>query len=133
MADQQQLRKSYITIPLSLAAVAAGVATFIATHAMRVISAQLTLSNVGTGAGATTVIAKLNGNAIATSAALTLTVAGGVKAVKATVPGTTTAQSYPGGLRVNAGDTITVDVTALPATTSPAIASVILSVTQLDI
>lgn len=133
MTDVQQLRKSYIPLPLSLAAVAAGIATFIASHPMRILSAQLCLSGVGTGAGATTVAVKINGTAVALSAPLTLTVAGGVKAVKSTVIGTATAQSYPGGIRVNAGDTITVDVTALPATTSPAVAQVLLGVTQLDI
>lgn len=133
MADQQQLRKSYISLPLSLAAVAAGIATFIASHPMRILSAQLCVSNVGTGAGATTVAVNLNGSAVALSAPLTLTVAGGVKAVKSTVIGATSAQSYPGGIRVNANDTITVDVTALPGTTSPAVAHVLLSVTQLDI
>jgi hypothetical protein len=131
MSDQQQLRRSYLPLQLSLAAVAAGVATFIATHPMRLISAQLNLSDVGTGTGGTTALVKLNGTAITTSAPLTLTVAGGVKAVKATIPGTT--QSYPSGIRVNAGDTITVDVTALPGTTSPKIAAVTLSITQLDV
>jgi hypothetical protein len=133
MADQQQLRKSYISLPLSLAAAAAGIATFIASHPMRILSAQLCLSDVGTGAGATTVAVNINGTAVALIAPLTLTVAGGVKAVKSDALGLVNGQSYPGGIRVNKNDTVTVDVSAIPATTSPKIAHVVLSVTQLDI
>jgi hypothetical protein len=133
MDQQQQLRKSYISLPLSLAAVAAGIATFIATHPMRILSAQLALSDVGTGAGATTVAVNVNGTAVALSAPLTLTVAGGVKAVKSNLPGAATSQAYPGGLRVNANDVITVDITAIPGTTVPKVGHVVLSVTQLDI
>jgi len=131
MDQQQQLRKSYLPLQLSLAAVAAGVATFIAGHPFRILSAQLNLSDVGTGSGGTTAVVKINGTAVTTSAPLALTVAGAVKAVKVGVPGTT--QSYPGGIRVNNGDTITVDITALPGTTSPKIAAVTLGITQLDV
>ncbi len=132
MPDQQQLRRSYITLPLpGSPAVGASLATFIATHPMRVISAQLVVSDTGVGAGATTVLLKQNGSALATTAPLSVAQGAAVHATRSTLPGTT--QSYPGGDRVNPGDTLTVDVTAVPATTSPKAAAVILSVVQLDI
>jgi hypothetical protein len=132
MSSQEQLRRSYITLSLPASpAVGAGQSTFIATHPMRIISAQLGVSDTGTGAGATTVALNQNGMAIATTAALTIAQGAATKATKSALPGTT--QSYPGGQRVNIGDVITVDVTAVPATTAPKAATVILSVTQLDV
>jgi hypothetical protein len=129
MSQQEQLRRSYITLHLPASpAVGAGQATLIATHPMRIIGAQLTLSDTGTGAGATTVAVNQNGTALATSAALSVAQGAATKATKVTFLGTT--QNYPGGERVNIGDTITVDVTAVPATTAPKAAAVILSVVQ---
>jgi hypothetical protein len=132
MMNEQQLRKSYLTLHLPAPVVAAvALATFIATHPMRVLSAQIAASDSGVGAGGTTAIVKLNGVALTTDAALTVAVGAAVNATKVNVIGTVS--SYPGGQSVRPGDVITVDVTAVPGTTSPKSVSIILSLTQLDV
>lgn len=129
---QDILRRSTITLPLpGSPAVAAGVATFIAPRPTRIVKAQLALSDSGAGAGATTVILKQNGTQLTTQAALTVAQGAAVNATITSVIGTV--QNYPGGQRVNAGDVITVDVTAVPAGAAPKAAAVILSVVEMDV
>ncbi len=126
------LRRSFITLPLpGSPAVAVGLATFIASRPLRIIDAQLALSDSGVGAGATTVAVNLNGTALTLSAPLTVAQGAAVAGTLAAVIGTT--QAYPGGQRVNKGDVVTVDVTAVPATTAPKAAAVILTVVEQDI
>jgi len=127
---QDSYRKSFLTLPLQpVLAVATAVITFIAPRPFRVIGAQLCLSDKGTGTGATTANVNVNGTAINPASSLSITVAGSVTAVN--TPITLNAQ-FPGGLRVNKGDVITVDVTAVPGTTVPKNGNVILDLVQLD-
>jgi hypothetical protein len=57
MADQQQLRRSYITLPLpGLPAIGVALATFIASRPARILAAQLCLSDTGAGAVTSAII-----------------------------------------------------------------------------
>jgi ABC-type sulfate transport system permease component len=98
---------------------------------MRIVSAQIGLSDTGAGAGATAVQVNRNGVALVTTTALSVAQGAAAKAVKATVSGTPA--SYPGGQGVQPGDVITVDVLSVPAVTPPKVVTVVLSVTQTDV
>jgi hypothetical protein len=124
-------RKNFLTMVLfGPLAVANGVATFIATHRCRIASAQLGLTDTGTGAGATTVRININGNAITGAADLSLAGAGANKAVSSNI--VLGSNQFPGGALIQPGDVVTVDVTAVPATTVPKGGTVTLDLTQVD-
>lgn len=129
---QDNFRRSTLTLPLpgSPLAAAVGVVTIIVQRAMRIARAQLCLWGTGTGAGATTVNVNVNGNPINAAASLSIAGAAGTNAVACLI---TTDSQYPGGFRVNPGDTVTVDIAAVPATTQPKGGFVALDVEQLDI
>lgn len=127
---QDSFRKSFLTLPLQpTLAVATAVITYIAQRPMRVIGAQLCLSDTGTGTGATTANVKVNGNTIIPASSLSIAVGAGANAVN--TPVTLNAQ-YPGGFRVNKKDVITVDVSAVPGTTVPKNGNIVLDVVELD-
>lgn len=127
---QDSFRRSTITIPLpGPLAAANGVATYTAPRMMRIASAQLCLSDTGTGAGSTNVNVNVNGNAINAANALSIAGAAGGKSVSTTIIDDS---QYPGGFRLNKGDTVTVDVTAVPATTQPKAGFVVLDVVEVD-
>lgn len=128
---QDSLRKSYLPLTLFGAlAVAASVATYKVTRTGVLIGAQLALTDSGTGAGNTSVVVKKNGTAITP----TLSVAGAAASPNATTTAMVNsgASPYPAGTLVQAGDVITVDITALPATTSPKAGTVYLDYVQID-
>lgn len=128
----EQLRRSYITLHLAPAvAVGVGLATLIATFPMRVVSAQVVASDSGVGAGATTVVVRKNGVAISTLAPLSIPQGAATLATSEGFIGAP--NNYPGGEGAIKGDILTVDVTAVPATTSPKSVSVILSIVQTDV
>jgi len=107
-----------VTIPLFGAlAVAAGVATWLAQLRLRIVDAELSLKDTGTGAGSTTVDVKLNGTTILAAGALSIAGAAATKAIRATPVG---GVGEPSGVEVAPNDSITVDVSAIPATTAPA-------------
>ncbi|HEX4039071.1 MAG TPA: hypothetical protein VHX37_13505 [Acidobacteriaceae bacterium] len=127
---QDSFRRSTITIPLPAPPAAAnGVATYVAPRMMRIASAQLCLSDTGTGAGATNVNLKVNGNAI--NAANSLSIAGAASG-KSLSTEIIDDSNFPGGFRLNSGDTVTVDVTSVPATTVPKAAFIVLDMVQVD-
>ncbi len=126
---EQGFRKSNLTLPLpSALAVLVAASTFIATAKGRISHAQLSLSDTGTGAGSTQVAVKVNGTAITPAGGIAIAGAAATKAAVVPVNG-----FYPGGALVNPGDVVTVDVVAVPATTLPKQASVILEITQIDV
>jgi hypothetical protein len=128
----QQLRKSYVTLQLPASpAVGVALATFIARNPMRILSAQITASDTGTGAGATTVIVKKNGVQIPTQTALSIAQGAATHATSGSFIGSPI--SYPGGEGFLPNDVLTVDLTAVPATTSPKSVSVILHIVQTDV
>ena len=129
---QDSFRRSTITLPLpGPLAASAGQATYVAPRNMRIASAQLCLSDTGSGAGSTNANVNVNGSAV--NAANSLSIAGGAggKSVSASITGGS--QGFPGGAGVNAGDTITVDITAVPATTQPKAGFVVLDVVEVDV
>lgn len=127
---QDSFRKSYLTLPLQpTVAVATAVITYIVQRPMKVIGMQLCLSDTGTGTGATTVNVNVNGTAINAGGSLSIAVGAASNAVN-TTPNVST--GYPGGYGVAKGDVITVDVTAVPGTTVPKNANVILDLLQTD-
>lgn len=129
---QDSFRRFNVTLPLpgSPLAAANGVCTFIARRPMRIASAQLCLSDTGTGAGSTNVNVKVNGNAINAANSLSLAGAAGSKSVESDI---VTGTEFPGGYRVNVGDTVTVDIASVPATTTPKGGFVMLDCLELDI
>jgi protein involved in polysaccharide export with SLBB domain len=104
---------------------------FIATHRARISNAQLCLSDTGTGAGATTAVLKVNGVAVTSAGALS--VAQGAASPRVNTLVVAGSNEYPGGALINPGDVVTVDITAVPATTVPKAACVILDLTQVDV
>jgi hypothetical protein len=128
---QETLRKSFLTLPLTgPLAVANGAATFIATHKARIAAVQLTLSDTGTGAGSTKAMVNVNGAAITADGNLAIAGAAAGKAVQS--PVSLGVNNYPGGALINPGDTVTIDISAVPATAAPKGGSVILDLTQVD-
>ena len=129
---QDSFRRSTITLPLPAPLAAAnGVATYISPRPQRIARAQLCLSDTGTGAGATTVNVDVNGVAVNAAGSLSIAGAAGTKAVSADITGGD--NNYPGGARLNAGDVVTVDVAAVPGTTVPKAAFVVLDIVEVDI
>jgi hypothetical protein len=132
MIQEQLLRRSQITLPLpSVLAIGASLSTFIAPYPFRIIGAQLVASDSGVGAGATTVIVKRNGMQVPTQAPLS--VAQGAATLSTMEPFIGTPSNYPGGQGISKGDKLTVDCTAIPATTPPKCVVLILSVVQTDV
>jgi hypothetical protein len=128
---QDSFRKSLLTLPLlPTLAVLAAAATYIAQRPFRIIGAQLCLSGPGTGAGATTV--NVNVNAVAINPGGSLSIAVGAAANAVNTPISLDSQ-YPGGFRVNKGDVITVDITAVPGTTVPKLGFVVLDLVEIDV
>jgi len=125
------LRRSYVSLALpGNLAVAAGVAGFVAEFPANIVKAQLYLGSTGTGAGSTTVTVKKNGTAILPAAGLTIA---GAAAGKTAESATTKPEGLPGGVRIDVGDVITVDVSAIPGTTASANGEVKLHIVQSDI
>jgi hypothetical protein len=128
---QDSFRKSLLTLPLQpTLAVATAAITYIVQRPSRVIGAQLCLSDSGTGAGATTVNVLVNAVAINPAASLSIAVGAGSNAVNTPI---SLDSQYPGGFRVNKGDVITVNVTAVPGTTVPKNANVVLDLVEIDV
>lgn len=129
---QDSFRRSTLTFPLPVALVASvGQVTYISPRPQRIAGAQLCLSDTGTGAGATTVNIKVNGVAINAAGSLSIAGAAGTKSIGAGI--TAGSNQFPGGARVNKGDVITVDVAAVPGTTVPKAAFVVLDIVEIDI
>ena len=130
---QDSFRRSTITLPLpgSPLAAANGVCTYVPPRPMRIAGAQLCLSDTGTGSGATNVNVKVNGTAINGANTLSIAGAAGTKQVGTGISAGT--NNYPGGARVNKGDTITVDIASVPATTQPKGGFVVLDVVEVDV
>lgn len=129
---QDSFRRSSITLPLPAAlAASVGQATYVSPRPQLIVGAELCLSDTGTGAGATNVNINVNGAAI--NVASSLSIAGGAagKSVSTLISGGT--QRFPGGAAVNTGDTVTVDLTAVPATTVPKAAFVVLDMIEFDV
>lgn len=129
---QDSFRRSTITLPLPGAlAAGAGQASYTSPRSQRIASAQLCLSDTGTGAGTTEVAIKVNGTAITAAGDLAIAGAAGTKTIsKAIVKGS---NQFPGGARLNAGDVVTVDVSSVPATTQPKAGFVVLDIVEVDI
>jgi hypothetical protein len=108
-----------------------GQVSFTSQRGQLITSAQLCLSDTGIGAGATTVNVKVNGNAINPAGSLSIAQGAASKSVTAEITGNP--NPYPGGERINPGDTITVDVTAVPATTAPKAGFVVLDIIEVDV
>lgn len=126
----ETLRRSFIPLHLfGNLAVAASVATFTVPRSLVLSRAQLSLPGSGTGAGGTTVDVKVNGIAVITA----ITVASAAANPTATQLASPSAGTYPSGWRLNAGDVVTVDVTAVPGTTVPPGGVVYLDVVQVDV
>lgn len=128
---QDSFRRSTITLPTP-ATVAAGtaVASYTAPRPMRIAGAQLSLSSTGTGSGSTKAVIKVNGVAITAANDLSIASAATNKTVSIAV--SLGSNQFPGGARINAGDLVTVDITAVPGTTVPGCATVILDVVEVD-
>jgi hypothetical protein len=128
---QDSFRRSHLTLPLP-APLAAGVAkaTFVATQKTRIHTAQLSLSDSGTGAGGTEVTIKVNGVAITTAG--DLLIAGGAAGLTKSKVITKGSNQFPGGALLNIGDIVTVDIASVPATTQPAAGFVVLDLVQVD-
>ncbi|MEZ2347422.1 hypothetical protein [Terriglobus sp. RCC_193] len=125
----EKIGRSYVTLPLMGAlAVGAGVVAFVAPRPMRISGAQLVLKATGTGAGNTTAQIKVGANNIL-KADLTIAGAAATKYVKQSAKG----GGVPSGYDVNEGDVITVDITAIPATTAPTDGYVILHIAQVEV
>lgn len=125
----EKIGRSYVTLPLLGApAVGAGVAAFVAPHALRISGAQLFLKSTGTGAGSTTAQVKVGANNIL-QADLTIAAAAATKYVKQSARG----GGVPGGYDVNAGDVVTVNITAIPGTTAPTDGYVVLHIAQVEV
>jgi len=118
------------TLPAQTYGLAAGVgqATWNVERPVSVSGAQLCLSDTGTGAGNTTVNIKQNGTLIAT-----ISIAGAAGSKSAKTPISSPQSQFPSGVRLNVGDVITIDVAAVPATTSPKAGAVVLDVYELDV
>lgn len=130
---QDSFRRSTITLPLpgSPLAASVGQASYTAPRPQLIAGAQLCLSDTGTGAGATA--AQINVNGVAITAAGDLSIAGAAGGKTASKSITLGSNQYPGGARINAGDTVTVDVASVPATTVPKAAFVVLDVVEVDV
>jgi hypothetical protein len=129
---QDSFRRSTITLPTpSVVAAANGVASYTAPRPMRIAGAQLCLSDSGTGAGATKAVIKVNGVAVTAANDLSIAGAAANKTVSSSV--TLGSNQFPGGARLNKGDLVTVDITAVPGTTVPALAFVVLDIVEVDI
>jgi hypothetical protein len=127
---QDSFRRSTITLPLPTPLTATNsVATYVSPRKQRVSQAQLCLSDTGTGAGATTVNVKVNGTAINAVGSLSVAVGAGSPAVSTTI---ISGSQYPGGTLLNKGDTVTVDVAAVPGTTVPKLGFLVLDVLEVD-
>jgi len=120
-----------LTLLLPALAVANGVATYVAQHRARIHRAQLCLSDTGTGAGSTKVRVKVNGNDVTGAADLSVAQGAATPAVDMAVNAGT--NLFPGGALINPGDVVTVDVMAVPATTVPKCAFVVLDLVQVDV
>lgn len=129
---QERFRRSTITLPLPAPIAASdGQATYVSPRSQRIVRAQLCLSDTGTGAGSTNANININGNAVNAANSLSIAGAAAAKSVSADITGGS--QGFPGGARLNDGDTVTVDVTAVPATTQPKGGFVVLDVVEIDI
>ena len=128
---QDSFRRSTLTLPTPATVAAAnGVASYTAPRKMRIAGAQLCLSDSGTGAGATKAVINVNGVPIIAANDLSIAGAAGNKTVGVGV--SLGSNQYPGGALVNKGDLITVDITAVPGTTVPKCATVVLDMLELD-
>jgi hypothetical protein len=129
---QDSFRRSTLTFPLPAPlTVSVGQVTYTAPRPQRIAGAQLCLSDTGTGSGATTV--NINVNGVAVNAVGSLSIAGAATGKSIGTAITGGSNNYPGGARINAGDVVTVDVTAVPGTTVPKAAFVVLDIVEIDI
>lgn len=122
-------------VPLFIAgalAVIAGRATFSPMRKLLVLNTEFALGVVETGAGNTTVAIKKNGNLIGGATDLSIPEESGTKFVKAK-PSVGIVGGEPSGVMIDVGDTITVDVTAVPATTPGTDAAIYLHCAEIDV
>ena len=128
---QESFRRSHLSMPLFGAlAVATAVATYQVQKPYVLTGAQLALADTGTGAGNTSAVVKVNGVAVTPVLSIAGAAAGktAYADANASTPGV-----YPAGISLKPGDVVTVDITAVPATTAPKGGSLILNLTQLDV
>lgn len=129
---QDSFRRSTITLPLGAPLVAAvGAATYTSPRPQLIAGAQLCLSDTGTGSGATAVNINVNGAAVNGAGSLSIAGAAAGKSISASITGGS--NQFPGGARLNAGDTVTVDVASVPGTTVPKAAFVVLDIVECDV
>lgn len=129
---QDSFRRSTITLPLPAPlAASVGQVTYTAPRPMRIVSAQLCLSDTGTGSGATTANLNVNGSAINATNSLSIAGAATGKSISTTI--SAGVNNYPGGARINKGDVVTVDLAAVPGTTVPKAGFLILDVVEVDV
>lgn len=96
-------------------AVANDVAAWEAQFHMRILEAEIYLGNTGGTSGQTTVDVKLNGVSIFSAAP---SIAQGAATKRVRTAALTPTFGEPNGVRIQPGDYIRVDVTAIPGTTS---------------
>jgi hypothetical protein len=128
----QPLRKFNIHLFIGgLLAVVNGRATFKAMQRCRIVNTEFSLGIAPTGAGNTAVTVKKNGNAI--GAATDLQLAAAATSVRS-VPTVTAqlTQGEPTGVQLEPGDTVTVDVTAICATTAGTDGTITLECAMVD-
>ena|SRR6185437_4850808 len=96
-------------------AVANDVAAWEAQFHLRIVEAEVYLGNTGGTSGNTTVDVKLNGTSIFSSAP---SIAQGAATKRVRSTALTPTFGEPNGVRIQPGDYVRVDVTAIPGTTS---------------
>jgi hypothetical protein len=80
---------------------------------------------------ATTVSIKVNGTAVNAANSLKIYAGGASNAVGTAITGGS--NQYPGGARLNKDDVVTIDITAVPATTVPKLGFVVLDIVEVDV
>lgn len=129
---QDSFRRSTLTFPLPVPlAASVGQVTYTSPRTQRIAGAQLCLSDTGTGAGATTINVNVNGVTVNAAGSLSIASAAAGKSIGAAITGGS--NNFPGGARLNPGDVVTIDVAAVPGTTVPKAAFVVLDIVEIDI
>ncbi len=131
--ERQYARR--ITVTLNIGdgnlAVGAGKATWPVRFPCRLLECSLSLDGTGTGAGNTDVDVNKDGSTVLTAPGLRIASASGTKHVSAK-PSVGVA-GHPNGVPLKVGNTVTVDVDAVPATTPSTRGQVILTVAPTDV
>ncbi len=131
--DRQRARRTVVNLNIGDGAlsVGAGKATYSVRFPCRLVEVSLSVEGTGTGVGNTDVDVNKNAATVLAAPGLRIASAAATKFVDAKP--TIGVAGYPAGVPLKRGDTVTIDVDAIPATTASTRGQVALTLAVTDV